>query len=227
MWLMLISGCKEQSEIPASGKFIDNRDKLEYSWVTVGTQTWMAENLAWLPEVSPPDIGSTSDPVFYVMGYMGTDANEARKTEGYSSYGVFYNWLAAMNRADTTLGSIYTRGICPEKWHLPSDQEWDILINFLGGEFNAGKKMKSTKGWESFEGVSGRGDNSSGFDGLPAGSRINAGKFYDTGYNALFWTATGSGEYSAWYRHLIYSHEGVNRYFLSKSWGLSVRCVKD
>ncbi len=223
----MFSGCKEQTENPASGKFIDIRDKHEYSWVTVGTQTWMAENLAWLPAVSPPDTGSFSEPLFYVSGYQGNNVTEARRTSGFSSYGVFYNWPAAMNGADTLQNLIYTRGICPEKWHLPSDQEWDILINFLGGEFNAGKKMKSIKGWESFDGVSGRGDNSSGFNGQPAGLRNNLGKFYEIGYNALFWTTTGNGDYSAWYRHLIYSHEGVNRYFLSKSWGLSVRCVKD
>ncbi len=226
-WPLLFFSCMEQTVNPASGKFIDKRDKHEYQWVTIGTQTWMAENLAWLPAVSPPAMGSDTEPFYYVFGYDGTDVNAARRTNGFSSYGVFYNWVAAMNLADSSSGQSEIRGVCPEGWHMPTDEEWDVLVDFLGGDAIAGKKMKSTKSWKTYDGTSGKGDNSSGFNGLPAGSRNNIGVFYEIGYNALFWSSTQSGDYSAWYRHLGYNHTGVNRYFLNKSFGFSVRCVQD
>lgn len=214
-WLMILAGCQEQAEIPSSGKFIDYRDNHEYEWVTIGTQVWMAENLAYLPAVSPPAEASDTLPIYYVFGYEGTDVDQAKHSSGYSDYGVFYNWPAAMN------------GVCPEKWHLPSDTEWDYLVNYLGGDVLAGKKMKSTHGWKRDSGVPGRGTNASGFNGLPAGSRNNGGVFYKEGYNALFWASTDNGQYSAWYRHLGYKSYEVSRYFMSKRFGFSVRCLKD
>lgn len=227
-WVLLFSSCFKDPDNLTIGKFIDNRDQHEYKWVTIGTQTWMAENLAWMPAVSPPEIGSDTVAHYYVYGYVGANVAEAEQSDGFSTYGVFYNWPAALNGADSS-NSIPSgvRGICPEDWHLPSDGEWYVLINYLGGEYTAGKKMKSTRGWNSYEGINGKGDNSSGFNGLSAGARKNEGGFYVLGNNALFWSSTGYNGYSAWYRHLTNTHLGVYRYFLSKRYGFSVRCIKD
>jgi uncharacterized protein (TIGR02145 family) len=226
--ILLAAGCRQNPEVPTSGKFIDNRDQHEYKWVTIGTQAWMAENLAWLPEVSPPSEGSDTLKFYYVFRYEGTNVEAAKAWEYYADYGVFYNWPAAMGDTDTSnLIDNTVQGVCPEGWHLPSDGEWDILVNFLGGEYTAGKTMKSTKGWNSFEGESGAGDNSSGFNALPAGSRHNGGDFYNLGFNALYWSSTGYGDYSAWYRYLGYFHNGVYRYYSNKRFGFSIRCVRD
>jgi uncharacterized protein (TIGR02145 family) len=227
-WMLLFSGCAKEPDVPVSGKFIDTRDQKEYKWVIIGTQTWMAENLAYLPAVSPPLKGSDTAKYYYVFRFEGTSVTAAKEWEYYSSYGVFYNWPAAMDGSDSSKTfSNVVKGICPEGWHLPSDGEWDILVNSLGGEYTAGKKMKSTKGWNTLLGESGVGDNSSGFNALAAGSRQSAGLFYHLGFNALFWSSTGYDEYSAWYRNLGYNQNGVNRYYFNKSYGFSVRCVRN
>ncbi len=226
--LLVIMACNKDDFGGNSGRFTDPRDNRDYAWIRIGTQIWMAENLAWLPAVDPPSASSGTLPLYYVSGYEGHDAEEAAATRAWREYGVFYNWTAALAGADASDDETSTiRGACPEGWHIPSDREWDLVVNFLGGEYTAGKLMKSRYGWETYEKIPGRGDNSSGFNGIPAGGRNTAGGFYDYGFNALFWSTTGYNEFSAWYRYLGYFHNGVNRYFSNKSAGFSVRCVKD
>ncbi len=226
--LLLITGCDKDPVIPLSGVFTDSRDQHEYKWVTIGTQTWMAENLAYLPRVSPPTSGSDSLKYYYVFRYTGTNTEAAREWEYFGLFGVFYNWLAALDGADSSsLVPSGVQGICPDGWHLPSDGEWDTLVNYLTGEYSAGKRMKSSKGWNNFEGEPGNGDNSSGFNALAAGSRRNDGGFYNLGFSALFWSSTGYDKTSAWYRYLGYFHNGIYRYYTNTSFGFSVRCVRD
>lgn len=227
-WMLLFLGCTKEPNMPISGRFIDSRDQKEYKWVIIGSQTWMAENLAYLPAVSPPLTGSNTAKYYYVFRFEGTSITAAKDWGYYPTYGVFYNWPAAIDGSDSSnTFSIGVKGICPEGWHLPSDWEWDILVNFLGGEYTAGKKMKSTQGWNDYLGESGGGDNSSGFNALSAGSRQSDGSFYHLGFNALFWSSTGYDEYSAWYRNPGYSLPGVYRYYRNIGSGLSVRCVRD
>lgn len=226
--MLLFSGCGKEPDVPSSGKFIDSRDQKEYKWVIIGSQKWMAENLAYLPAVSPPLNGSDTAKYYYVFRFASTNVTAAKEWEYYPDYGVFYNWPAAMNGYDSSnTFSIGVKGICPEGWHLPSDGEWDILVNFLGGEYMAGKKIKSTKGWNSYVGESGVGDNSSGFNALPAGARLGGGQFFQLGFQALFWSSTGYDEYSAWYRNPQYRIPGVCRYPNNKGSGFSIRCVKN
>jgi uncharacterized protein (TIGR02145 family) len=188
----------------------------------------MSENLAYLPAVSPPLAGSDTARYYYVFRYEGSNVTAAKQWEYYSDYGVFYNWPAAIAGSDSSSAvPSGVQGICPDGWHLPSDGEWDILVNYLGGEYLAGKTMKSTRTWNKYEGYSGNGDNSSGFNALPSGSRHNGGGFYNLGFNALYWSSTGYGQYSAWYRYLGYFHQGVYRYYSNKRYGFSVRCVKN
>jgi uncharacterized protein (TIGR02145 family) len=227
-WVLLFSGCDKEPNTPKSGVFIDSRDQNEYKWETIGTQTWMAENLAWLPSVNRSTDDSETSPCYYVFRYEGTNVENAREWEYYDTYGVFYNWPAALDGADSS--NLYpsgVRGACPEGWHLPSDAEWDTLVTYLGGEYSAGKLMKSTKGWNSYEGEPGKGNNLSGFNALPAGARHNGGGFYNLGFSALYWSSTGYAESSAWYRYLGYFHNGVYRYFSNTRYGFSIRCVKD
>jgi uncharacterized protein (TIGR02145 family) len=225
---ILLTSCKKDSNALVTGSFIDSRDQHQYQWVTIGTQTWMSENLAWLPAVNPPLNGSDSAPFYYVFRYEGTSVTRAREWDYFSTYGVFYNWPAAM---DGALSSDHVpsgiRAVCPEGWHLPSDGEWDVLVSYLGDQYSAGITMKSTKGWNPFEGEPGNGDNSSGFDALPCGSRQSGGEFYNLGFNAIYWSSSGYDEFSAWNRYLGYNHKGVNRYFFNKRYGFSVRCVRD
>lgn len=114
--------------------------------------------------------------------------------------------------------------VCPSGWHLPSDAEWTILTDNLGGEGVAGDKMKSTVIWDN----NGNGYNSSGFTGLPGGFRSHNGAFSSIRILGFWWSSTESNTYSAWYRYLSYDDGEVGRSSGSQKLdGLSVRCLRD
>lgn len=128
-----------------AGSFIDSRDNKVYSTVQMGTQIWMAENLAYLPSVNPGADGSElageeNKLKFYVYGYDGTNVNEAKSLETYQQTGVLYNWWAALNgdaflpheeRMKVPSG---VQGICPDGWHLPSRGEWWVLQQWCNNQ---------------------------------------------------------------------------------------------
>jgi uncharacterized protein (TIGR02145 family) len=202
--------------------FSDARDGHSYSARKIGSQIWMETNLAYLPQVGPPDWESDKLELYYVYGYIGTDISEAKATPNYSTYGALYNWPAA-----TTA--------CPTGWHLPSDTEWKILEIYLGMETEdadevkwrltgeVGTKLKSDSGWES----DGNGSNESGFGALPGGSRGTNDDFGGIGIYCNFWTSSLNPSSMPWNRFLSYEKTGVSRYGFSKILGFSVRCVKD
>jgi uncharacterized protein (TIGR02145 family) len=206
-----------------------------YAIVKIGDQTWMAENLAWLPAVSPSSKGSDSLSYYYVYNYEDTLVSAARNTLNYQMYGVLYNWAAAMNATgpESPLSG-FTRAVCPTGWHLPDDGEWKILEKSLGmiqtdadtlywrnsGEI--GKKLKSSVGW--FNG--GNGTNASGFTALPGGYRNIHGGFWEESRYALFWTSSIIDS-TSWYRSLSSIDSGIYRISTYRSHGISVRCIKD
>lgn len=110
--------------------FTDERDGNTYRVVQIGDQCWLVENLRYLPSVSPI-VGrarwrpwksvqncSQTQPYYYVYGYQGRRVREAQATASYRNYGVLYNWPAAMEA-------------CPPGWHLPGDDEWTQLVNYM------------------------------------------------------------------------------------------------
>ena len=108
-------------------------------------------------------------------------------------------------------------------WHIPSDTEWNSLMEFLGGSDPAGTKMKSTEGWNEEP----NGNNSSGFTGLPGGYRYNNGTFKGIGLYGSWWSKTPIDRAGAWYRYLSAKEGRLNRTFSDKRDGFSVRCIKD
>jgi uncharacterized protein (TIGR02145 family) len=223
------------------GTSTDSRDGHVYQTVTIGNQTWMAENLAYLPKVAPPQEGSVDEPFFYVYDYQGNDISAAVQESNYMNFGVLYNWAAAMTA-------------CPDGWHLPTDEDWTTLEQYLGMKWSegesldrretgdVGQKLKS-KDWWRYE--KGNKNNSSGFNALPGGERIadtplNPGYFmglYDMG---IYWTSTPDEENNPWWRGIgrdddgglswlrgLTQNDGVIRGSgPDKSHGCSVRCVK-
>jgi len=113
--------------------------------------------------------------------------------------------------------------LAPKGYHVPSDAEWTVLTNYLGGENVAGTKMKSTSGWND----QGNGTNSSGFSGLPGGYRNFNGTFYFQGYYGCWWSASEGNADGAYYRYLNHVNGFLYRYSLSKGRGFSVRCLRD
>jgi uncharacterized protein (TIGR02145 family) len=193
--------------------FIDSRDGKTYNTVIIGSQCWLKENLAYLPSVVGPGTGSETDPCYYVYGYYGTDVPTAKTTANYQTYGTLYNWPSALTA-------------CPTGWHLPTDAEWTTLTTYLGGTLVAGGKMKET-GLTHWISPNTGATNESGFTGLPGGDRAIDGTFNNLGDYGNFWSST---EYTAMYarwRLLYCTYADVYRGINDKSFGYSVRCLKE
>lgn len=125
-----------------------------------------------------------------------------------AKYGYLYDWQTAMN-------------VCPTGWHLPNDDEWTQLIDFVGR--HAATKLKAKSGWT----LHGNGIDKYGFSALPGGYRNLGGKFNMFGHHGYWWSSTEhTTDYNAWYLGIATSiHE--TRYYNHKGWGFSVRCVRD
>ena len=117
-------------------------------------------------------------------------------------YGKLYNWYAVVDE----------NGLCPQGWHVPSDAEWGILVNYLGGEKIFGEKMKS---------------NESGFIGLPGGVRLGNGIYSENGRYGYWWSSSEYTTYDAWSRSLNLYDGNSRRDTRDKSLGFSVRCLRD
>lgn len=194
------------------GTFVDSRDGTEYKTIKIGNQTWMAENLKYLPSVVPSATGSETDPYYYVYGYQGTDVATAKATTNYQNYGVLYNWTAA-----TTA--------CPAGWHLPSDAEYKTLEKYLGMT-EAEANLTGWRGTTEGVGTKLKSGGSSGFNALMSGYRYTGGSFNNMGSYTHFWSSAASGS-SAWRRDLGTSYSTVYRSTSSKASGFSVRCIRD
>jgi uncharacterized protein (TIGR02145 family) len=202
--------------------------KPQYESVRISNQEWMTINLDvdrfrngdLIPHVESDEewekVGKNGQPAWC---YYDNDTENGKK------YGKLYNWYAVND----------PRGLAPEGWHVPSDEEWTDLVEYLGGYGIAGHKMKSVEGWEDWEDEdgelqNGNGNNSSGFNGLPGGYRINEGSFFTIRFYAFFWSATEYDYFNAWNRSLYNYNGNVYRYYYhlsNKSVGASVRCLRD
>jgi uncharacterized protein (TIGR02145 family) len=202
---------KPQTQV--GNTFTDPRDGNVYQTVSIGSQVWMAENLKYLPSVVGPATGSETLPYYYVYDYDGTSVADAKATANYNTYGVLYNWPAAIVS-------------CPAGWHLPSDTEWTQLTDYLEGTAVAGGKLKEagTAHWnEPNEGAT----NETGFTALPGGDRNYTEIFTDRGNFGYWWSATEYSPGYSYYRGMRYNGSNVfENYFFQKN-GFSVRCVKN
>jgi uncharacterized protein (TIGR02145 family) len=197
-------------------------DGNSYNTVQIGNQVWMSENL----KTSRYRNGGS---IPYVLGNTewgalttGAWSNYDHDVAGNNSiYGKLYNWYA-------TLGD----NLCPIGWHVPSDAEWTILTEYLGGGIVAGGKMKSI-GTAYWNDPNTGATNESGFSALPGGGRYNDGSFFNIRLSAYFWSASENGYFNDGYgRGLNYGNSNVESYgpydaYDNKSVGYSVRCIRD
>ncbi len=186
--------------------------------IKIGEQEWMVENLN-------VNTFRNGDPIMQAQSSaeweIATTEHKAawcyygKDSINQDKFGKLYNWYAVND----------PRGIAPQGWHVPSDGEWQILVDFLGGDSIAGGKMKEsdTTNWKSPNSET---TNKSGFSALPGGYRYHDGIYY-VGYNAFFFSSTEHSTTTAWTR--VFNHENleVYHYFGNKWDGYSVRCVKD
>ena len=198
------------------GSITDTRDGQTYRIVTIGNQTWMAQNLNYKTESNS-------------YCYNGEESN-------CSKYGRLYTWAAAMDSVGSwsangkgcgygkTCSPTYpVRGVCPTGWHLPTQTEWNTLFTAVGGSVTAGTKLKSTTGWNS----SGNGTDDYSFSALPAGYRYSNGNYEHEGINAYFWSSTEYNSKHAYYMYLNYYRGSAYLNYYYKGNGYFVRCVQN
>lgn len=219
---------------------ITDIDGNTYNTVLIGDQCWMKENLKVTHYPNGEAIPNiTNDREWEALENNNTDdAYCFYDNNANSEYGALYTYAAAIGD-NWTRDNAQGQGICPDGWHLPSDEEWKILEGTADTQFpvgdsewddygsrgyDSGTHMKSTSGWES----NGNGDNSSGFAALPGGGRdYDGGVFSYAGYYGYWWSATEGISNTSWNRHLGYISADVHRSYNSKSYGYSVRCTRD
>jgi uncharacterized protein (TIGR02145 family) len=226
--LLFAFSCSNDDE-DGKNTFKDPRDGRIYKTVKIGNQEWMAENLAYLPSVNQVGDGSENVPgsYYYVYGYNGNDVNAAKAIANYDTYGVLYNWTAAMASTSSSIANPSgVQGVCPTGWHLPSDAEWTSLTTYLGGESVAGGKLKEigTTHWIS---PNTSATNETGFTALPGGIRYDNGTFAHIGEYGFWWSTTEDGAAGAWCRDMYHGISDLSKNYFGKEVGLSVRCVKD
>ena len=181
--------------------------------VTIGTQTWTTKNL----DVSKFRNGEAiplakTNAEWELAGDNKQPAYYENKGENGTTYGKLYNWFAVND----------PRGLAPSGYHIPTDAEWTILTDYLGGESIACTKMKSKRGWHKSVG---NGTNTSGFAALPGGYRDYYGNFRYIGIYASWWSSSENGGGDARYRYM--DNNSVKENYHSLYNGLSVRCIKD
>ncbi|MCL2183803.1 MAG: fibrobacter succinogenes major paralogous domain-containing protein [Chitinispirillia bacterium] len=136
------------------------------------------------------------------------------KESNCRKYGRLYDWNTALKA-------------CPAGWHLPSDEEWTALTDFVGGEETAGTKLKSKTGWSTDKGYKAATDDY-GFSALPGGYGGSGGSFNYAGSIGSWWSATAEGDASiVWGRDMSYDDEDVGRGINSTISLFSLRCSQD
>jgi uncharacterized protein (TIGR02145 family) len=215
--LMLTNSCKRPkfNSGLTYGTITDQNGNV-YKTITIGTQTWMAENLRTTKFNDGTDIPLVKDKNTWsnlkTSGCCFYNNNPINK----STYGVLYNWY-----------TVNTGKLCPTGWHVPTNDEWQTLIDYLGGKIMAGGKLKeaSMRHWDK---PNTSATNESGFTGLPGGVRYgDSGTFVFVGEFGYWWSSERYDTYNAWYVDLYYENSLFLDSYGNKNTGFSVRCVRD
>jgi uncharacterized protein (TIGR02145 family) len=202
------------------GPNITDSEGNSYKTVTIGTQQWMAENLKvskYSDGTAVPNITDNTQWSKLTTGAWSYYNNDAANN---SKYGKLYNWYAL---SKTSNGN---KNVCPTGWHVPTDAEWTVLTDYLGGAIEAGGKMKEvgTSNWDS---PNANATNTSLFSALPGGIRVSNGDYDNVGYSVNWWSSTEVGTGDAWVRGLSATNGSAGRNNDGKRGGLSVRCLRD
>ena len=190
----------------------------EYRAISIGTQVWMTENLKTTQYRNGDHIPYVSDNGNWVAETNGAlcyyDNDPAYLLDAVGPYGYLYNWYAVND----------SRGLAPEGWHIPGRDEWQTLVDYLGGTTVAGGKLKDT-GLARWDPPNFGATNESGFTALPAGVRDV--EFLGLGELTSFWSSTIGDDPEGYAATVFYYLEGVVIRDDSAFRGYSVRCVMD
>ena len=204
------------------GGNVTDVDGNTYKTVYIGTQKWMGENLKTSKYSDGTTIPIISNNTQWQSNKTGAWAYYNNDAANNAKYGKLYNWYAV---SKTTNGN---KNVWPTGWHVPTDADWTVLTDYLGGASVAGGKMKEV-GRTSWNFPNIDATNTSLFTGLPGGYRFSNGDYKVIGDFGYWWSSTEYTEYTynAWNRLLITSNGNVNSYSYTKGDGLSVRCLRD
>jgi uncharacterized protein (TIGR02145 family) len=212
--LVLSFSCKKQSEAPPGP--VTDLEGNTYKTIRAGTQIWMAENLKSAILNDGTEISLTTSSVTWrdltAPGYCWY--NNDNISTG-ATYGALYNGY-----------TVNTGKLCPAGWHIPDTEEWQILREFLTDTISEGGRLKES-GTEHWFTPNKGATNSIGFTALPSGFRYTDGSFTAIQSYTGFWLASGSGTNYEWFLGLYYGDAAATMNYVSKKYGLSVRCIKD
>ncbi len=213
--------CQKDEENPET---ITDRDGNVYTSITIGNQVWMVENLKTTELNDGTPIENVTDDITWYESSTPAFCWYNNEMKYKAIYGALYNWHA-----------VNSGRLCPDGWHVPSNDEWTELVNFVGGNSVAGSKLKEvgTTHWQDTnEGAT----NEYGFTAMPGGFRSNGlgdAGFFSIGYSGWYWTSTEipGFEHEGHYAAYNWQMENYRPHCLeSNLWqieGLSVRCLKN
>jgi uncharacterized protein (TIGR02145 family) len=214
----LISGCNknETSTDPVTYGSVSDAEGNVYKTTTIGSQTWMAENLrsvkltdgTVIPHVKDNNTWSNLTTPAYC--YYANDS-----VYNKNGLGALYNWY-----------TVQSNKLCPTGWHVPSDAEFLTLVTSLGVDSLAGGKLKESGSINWFI-PNTYATNSTGFTALPCGYRFYNGSYNNLGYSGNWWSSTEYSTASARYFYLVYNKGAAARNNIEKQYGFSVRCIKN
>ena len=202
-----------------------------YNTVKIGDQCWMKENLKTTTYQNGTPIQNVTDANAWSNDTTGAYVWYNNDISWKGPYGALYNWCATVDTSE----------LCPMGWHVPTNDEWTALTEFIGGTNSPhGNELKSCRQVNSPQGgncntnehprwdeSSENGTDNYGFSGLPGGNRSIDGVFYSIGSFGFWWSSTEGSSYYAWYRYLYYPDGNVGVYNYYKQNGFSIRCLKN
>ncbi len=201
----------------AGQAFVSDADGNTYKVIKIGEQVWMAENLRTTRYNDGTQIPYVTDAAAWINlttpAYCWSNNDLGNKPV----YGSLYNWY-----------TVKTGKLCPSGWHVPTDAEWTIMENHLGGYTIAGGKLKEA-GTEHWLAPNTDATNESGFTALPGGWRDGTnGSFLTLGLVNMFWTSQETSPDRAYWREIYYSDGAVyHKSGGDPRFGMSIRCVKN
>ena len=199
-----------------NGSWISLREEKTYISNTIGSQQWMDKNLDVTTYRNGDPIPFITDQAAWYGLTTGAWCYHNNDPANNGTYGKLYNWYAVND----------PRGLAPAGWHVPTDAEFTTLTTYFGGEPVAGGEMKVT-GTIRWATPNTGATNNGGWSGLPGGVRFASGSFNVAGFFGVWYSSTADGTSKAWARYLAFDIANVYRLNYDKTYGFSVRCLRD